>query len=206
MQSSSLTFLSALKQHCATSEFPLRDTEKTRYSSAVIGHVSLAFWTFIFAFSFQMFNFYVLWRAFLWVYSLWDLLDFLTLWLMSLINLGMFSGIVSPNHFSIPFSLSSKSSVATNVGTSVTLQQISGDLFTLFQCIFCFRSSEFQWFIHSLLSGLSTQQVVLSFLQFPLDLCLKFLVFKIFSLASREIMIESFCESYFKILPDMSYI
>lgn len=108
--------------------------------------------------------------------------------------------------FSIPFSLFSKSSVATNVGTSVALQQISRNLFTLFQYIFCFRSSEFQWFIHSLVSGLSTQQVVPSFLQFPFDLCLKFLVFKIFSLDSREIMIESFCESYFKILSDMSYI
>lgn len=55
MQSSSLTFLSALKQHCATSEFPLRDIIlPTWYSSAVMGHVSLAFRTFIFAFSFQI--------------------------------------------------------------------------------------------------------------------------------------------------------
>lgn len=104
MQSSSLTFLSALKQHCATSEFPLRDMMlPIQYSSAVIGHVSLAFRTFIFAFSFQMFNFDVPWHAFLWVYSIWDLLGFLTLWLMSLINLRMFSGIISPNHFSVPF-------------------------------------------------------------------------------------------------------
>lgn len=115
-------------------EFPLRDMIlPTRYSSTVIGHVSLAFRTFIFAFSFQMFNFDVPWHAFLWVYSIWDLPNFLTLWLMSLINLRMFSGIISPNHFSIPFSLSSKSSVATNVGTFVTLQQIFGDLFALFQ-------------------------------------------------------------------------